>query len=155
MFNVPDVVIQLTASLAVLAVQLTVIVLTTLSLSLGRPGPESTRQAMFFLLMFMTLAISGGVRVGVPGSSPAPKAGSSSANTLEEIPAKTRGRPNPSQNHSFRVVKRAYLRALACSDKGSSHHKGKVRIYTPSCQTGTQAQRHCPQCRWSVPGCLG
>ena len=69
MFNVLDVAFLYAAPLAVLAVHLTVIMLTTLSLFLGRPSPKSgTRHAMFFFMMFMTLTMSGGVRVGVPGS---------------------------------------------------------------------------------------
>ena len=53
MFAVLDAVIQLTASLAVIAVRLTVIARTTLSLFLGRPGPKSgTRQVWGALVLF-------------------------------------------------------------------------------------------------------
>ena len=99
----------------------------------SRPGPKSGARHtyVFLLVIFSTLVVSSGVRVGGQGTSPPPGGAGAPGLSVNKAVPKPRGRNVPdllASPPTFKTAKRAFQRALRRAQlHGTTMYRGRCR----------------------------
>ena len=108
----------------------------------SRPGPKSGARHtyVFLLVIFSTLVVSSGVRVGGQGTSPPPGGAGAPGLSVNKAVPKPRGRNVPdllASPPTFKTAKRAFQRALRRAQlHGTTMYRGRCRTLLPGSSRG-------------------